>query len=74
MDMLMLFMNLTHKSILARHYTDYGPERIRRIYDKEKHELQKALRIPVARKGQTFKDKTKYSRKKKHKKSFKDYV
>ena len=39
-----------------------------RIFDKEKHDLQKALRIPTTRKGQTFKDKTRYSRKVKHKK------
>jgi len=39
----------------------------KKIYDKEKHELQKALRIPTAKKGQVFKDKTKYTRKKKHK-------
>ena len=44
----------------------------KRIYDKEKHDLQKALRIPVARRGQVFKDRTKYTRKKKHKKGFKD--
>lgn len=39
----------------------------KRIFDKEKHDLQKALRIPTARKGHTFKDKTKYNRRTKHK-------
>jgi hypothetical protein len=42
----------------------------KRVYDKEKHELQKALRIPVAKKGQVFKDKSKYNRRKKHKKGY----
>lgn len=39
----------------------------KRIFDKEKHNLQKALRIPTARKSYTLKDKTRYSRKTKHK-------
>ena len=46
----------------------------KKVYDKEKADLQKALRIPTAKKGFSFKDKTKYDRKEKHKKSFKDYV
>jgi intergrase/recombinase len=28
------FCGRTSKSILARHYTDYSPERLKRIYDK----------------------------------------
>jgi intergrase/recombinase len=28
------FCGRTPKSILARHYTDYSPERLKRIYDK----------------------------------------
>ena len=39
----------------------------KRIYDKEKYELKKALRIPVSKKGYSFSDKTKYNRKEKHK-------
>ena len=39
----------------------------KKVYDKEKAELQKALRIPTAKRGFTFKDKKKYSRKLKHK-------
>jgi hypothetical protein len=44
----------------------------KRIYDKEKHELQKALRIPTAKRGQVFRDKTKYTRKVKHKRGYGD--
>jgi hypothetical protein len=39
----------------------------KKIYDKEKHELQKALRIPVSKKGFSYPDKSKYNRKEKHK-------
>ena len=28
------FCGRTPKSVLARHYTDYSPERLKRIYDK----------------------------------------
>ena len=27
------FCGRTHKSVLARHYTDYNPERLRQIYE-----------------------------------------
>ena len=37
------------------------------IFDKEKSEQKKALRIPMPKKPQVFKDKTKYNRKRKHK-------
>jgi len=30
------FCGRTPKSVLARHYTDYNPERLRRIYEKAK--------------------------------------
>jgi len=39
----------------------------KKIYDKEKAELQKALRIPTAKRGFDFKDKKRYSRKLKYK-------
>ena len=41
----------------------------KKVYDKEKHELKKALRIPTAKPGIVMPDKTKYSRKEKHKKN-----
>lgn len=41
------------------------------VYDKEKHDLQKALRIPIAKKGFLLPDKTKYNRKEKYKKDYK---
>lgn len=37
------------------------------ILDKEKHEKHKVLRIPMARHTEWHKDKSKYSRKVKHK-------
>lgn len=40
----------------------------KQVFDKEKHEAHKVLHIPTPRKGQVFKDKTKYTRKVKHKK------
>jgi hypothetical protein len=46
----------------------------KKVYNKEKHDLQKALRIPVAKKGFSFKDNSKYSRKEKHKKVYEDYL
>lgn len=46
----------------------------KKVYDKEKHELQKALRIPVSKKGFSFKDKSKYSRKQKHKKIYEAFL
>lgn len=39
----------------------------KKVYDKELSDLKKALRIPIARKGFSFKDKTKYNRNEKHK-------
>ena len=39
------------------------------IYDEEKSEQKRAIRIPIARAGETFKDKKKYTRKKKHKRN-----
>lgn len=42
-------------------------QKAKKVYDKEKAELQKALRIPTAKRGFTFKDKKSYSRKLKHK-------
>lgn len=44
-----------------------GKQKQKKIYDKEKAELQKALRIPTAKKGFSFKNKKAYSRKLKHK-------
>jgi hypothetical protein len=41
----------------------------KKVYNKEKSDLQKALRIPIAKKGFLLPDKTKYNRKEKHKKS-----
>ncbi len=38
------------------------------IYDKEKSDFYGSVRIGLGRKGQVFTDKTKYNRKKKHKK------
>ena len=38
------------------------------IIDKKKSDQKKALRIPMPKKGEDFKDKSKYSRKHKHKK------
>lgn len=46
----------------------------KKIYDKEKHELHSILHIPTAPKTIWFKDKSKYNRKEKHKKSFKDHL
>jgi hypothetical protein len=42
----------------------------KKIYNKEKSDQQKALRIPTAKKGVVFKDKSKYSRKKKYKECY----
>ena len=41
------------------------------VFDKEKSDLYGSVRIELGRKGQVFKDKSKYDRKKKHRK---DYV
>ena len=38
------------------------------IFDEEKARQKKALRIPMPKMGGCFKDKSKYSRKEKHKK------
>ena len=38
------------------------------IIDPEKSNQKKALRIPMPKKGEDFKDKSKYSRREKHKK------
>lgn len=38
------------------------------IYNPEKANQKKALRIPMPKKGEDFKDKKRYTRKKKHKK------
>lgn len=51
-----------------------GKRKQKKVYDQEKSDLQKALRIPNAKKGFTFKDKTKYNRKEKHKKVYEDYI
>jgi hypothetical protein len=40
------------------------------IYDKNKSEQKKALRIPFPKPGEDFKDKKKYSRKEKHKQRY----
>lgn len=40
------------------------------IIDRNIMDRKKAFRIPTAPKGQVFKDKKKYTRKKKHKKSY----
>jgi hypothetical protein len=37
------------------------------IFDKEKSDFYGSARIKLGRKGQVFRDKSKYSRKKKHK-------
>lgn len=44
-----------------------GKQKQKKVYDKEKADLQKALRIPTAKRGFDFKDKKSYSRKLKHK-------
>jgi len=44
-----------------------GKRKQKIIYDKEKSDQKKAIRIPFPRPVETFKDKTKYTRKKKHK-------
>lgn len=41
--------------------------KMKMVFDKEKSDQKKALRIPNAPKGQVFKDKKKYNRKEKHK-------
>lgn len=40
------------------------------VFDKDKSDQKKAIRIPTSKKGFDFKDKKKYTRKKKHKKGF----
>lgn len=48
-------------------FLDEGKRKQKVVFDKEKSDQKKAFRIPFAPKGQTFKDKKKYNRKKKHK-------
>ena len=44
------------------------------VFDKEKSELYGSARIGLGRKGFAFKDKSKYTRKKKHRKTFEEYL
>ena len=47
-----------------------GKRKQKKIIDKEKSEYYSGTRKPISdRKGQVFRDKTKYNRKKKHKES-----
>ena len=57
-----MFLQITFKRLQKM-----AKQKQKKVYDKEKAELQKALRIPTAKRGFTFKDKKKYSRKLKHK-------
>lgn len=47
-----------------------GKKKQKIIFDKEKSEQKKALRIPFPRPGEDFPDKKKYNRKEKHKNSY----
>ena len=51
-------------------YIDESKRKQKMVFDKEKSDQKKALRIPLARKGETFKDKKKYNRKEKFKKNY----
>ncbi len=51
-----------------------GKKKQKKVYDKEKHDLHKILRIPNAPKGFSFKDKSKYNRKTKHKKVYENHL
>ena len=46
-----------------------GKRKPKIIIDEKKSEQKKALRIPFPRPGEDFKDKKKYTRKEKHRKS-----
>lgn len=50
-----------------KNFLDEGKKKQKVVFDKEKSDQKKALRIPLAPKGQSFKDKKKYDRKEKHK-------
>ncbi len=47
-----------------------GKRKPKIIIDEKKSEQKKALRIPFPRPGEDFKDKKKYTRKEKHRKSY----
>jgi hypothetical protein len=47
-----------------------GKKKKKVVFDKEKSDLYGSARIKIGRKGEVFKDKSKYSRKKKHRKTF----
>jgi hypothetical protein len=51
-----------------KRFLDEGKRKQKRVFDKEKSDQKKALRIPIPPKGQDFKDKKRYTRKEKHKK------
>ena len=52
-----------------------GKRKKKVVLDKEKSDLYGSARIKLGRKGQDFKDKSKYSRKKKHKrKTFEEFI
>lgn len=51
-----------------------GKRKKKIVFDKEKSDLYGSARIELGRKGQTFKDKSKYSRKKKYRKTFEEYI
>ncbi len=44
------------------------------VFDKEKSDLYGSARIELGKKGFDFKDKSKYDRKKKHKKTFEEFL
>ena len=44
------------------------------VFDKEKSDLYSKARIGLGKKGFAFKDKTKYDRKKKHRKTFEEFI
>ncbi len=47
-----------------------GKRKPKIILDEKKSEQKKAIRIPFAKPVETFKDKKKYNRKKKHKRGY----
>ena len=52
-----------------------GKKKKKEVFDKEKSDLYGSARIKLGRKGQVFKDKSKYSRKKKYKrKTFEEFI